>query len=396
MSDIKYASTKEEADDKYKENKKVDPFPDIPPALLSSGHIQAYIARTGLVYPYFPSTDPKKEKLTQASLTMTIGPEVMRWDDKENRQYDDSLKKGAEIILPPNSITFLRPAERVNLPDYIAARFNLRIVHVHRGLLLGTGPLLDPGFKGYPMIPVHNLTDNEYRVQVGDDFIGVEFTKIEIGDKGLEEINRSQDSPFKYIENMGKTLDFEFPRYIAKNVPQRKVKSSLSAVIDRANKVVVEVKDTVEKQIKLSNDAVHEQNKNSRDAVEKMESQGRKQIIIGAITLAALLISAYALTITSLDIIDRAGEKINTQNNNFVSSKEFQDKIEQLQEKLNALESAFRSQEKSSTSSDLSMKHNVEIDPLTINLKKSSEVFGENSDKEKKILSPSLNGKSEK
>ena len=338
MSDIKYASTKEEADDKYKDYKKVDPFPNIPPALLSSGHIQAYIARTGLVYPYRPSTDPKKEKLTQASLTMTIGSEVMSWDDKENRQYDNSLKVGDEIILPPNSITFLRPAERVNLPDYIAARFNLRIIHVHRGLLLGTGPLLDPGFKGYPMIPVHNLTDNEYRVQVGEDFIGVEFTKIEISDKGLEEINGSQDSPFAYIENMGKTLDFAFPLYIAKNVPQRKVKSSLSAVIDRANKVVVEVKDTVKKQINISNDAVNEQIKVSRDAVEKMESLGRKQIIIGMITLVGLLIAAYTLTITSLDIIDRAGEKINTQNNSFVSAKEFQDKIDQLQENLNALD----------------------------------------------------------
>ena len=64
------------------------------------------------------------------------------------------------------------------LPEYIAARFNLHIRHVHKGLLLGTGPLIDPGFSGRILIPLHNLTDNDYELSGGDGIIWVEFTKL--------------------------------------------------------------------------------------------------------------------------------------------------------------------------------------------------------------------------
>ena len=206
---IDFAPTEEDALSRYKKFKSVDPFLHILPALLSSAQIQAYIAKTGMIFPYFPSDDPKKEKVTSASLTMTIGPEVLYWDSEGKEQYKRDLQEDESIILRPNSMTFLRPAERFNIPDYIAVRFNLRRVHVHRGLLLGTGPLIDPGFKGYPMIPVHNLTENEYVVRVGDDFINVEFTKI-ICDINYRYNQQTEgfELPFEYKENRGKTFDF--------------------------------------------------------------------------------------------------------------------------------------------------------------------------------------------
>lgn len=232
---LDFATTEGEALKRYKKYKSVDPFPNILPALLSSFQIQAYITKTGMVFSYSPSDDPKQERVTSASLTMTIGPEVLFWDSEDKQHYRKNLKKEKTITLRPNSITFLRPTERFNLPDYIAARFNLRIVHVHRGLLLGTGPLIDPGYQGYPMIPVHNLTENEYVVRVGDDFINVEFTKV-ICDINYDYHQKTERPklPFVYKVNTGKTCDFDFTKYIDKNVPQRKVKSSLSSVLDKA------------------------------------------------------------------------------------------------------------------------------------------------------------------
>ena len=56
-------------------------------------------------------------------------------------------------------------------------RFNLRIQHVHRGLLLGTGPLVDPGFQGNLLIPVHNLTAEPYVLRADEGFIWMEFTR---------------------------------------------------------------------------------------------------------------------------------------------------------------------------------------------------------------------------
>jgi hypothetical protein len=48
---------------------------------------------------------------------------------------------------------------------------------VHRGLLLGTGPLVDPGFHGSLLVPLHNLTSDEYTIRGDEGLIWVEFTK---------------------------------------------------------------------------------------------------------------------------------------------------------------------------------------------------------------------------
>lgn len=53
----------------------------------------------------------------------------------------------------------------------------MQIKHVHRGLLLGTGPLVDPGYWGKLCIPLHNLTDEEYCIPADEGLIWIEFTK---------------------------------------------------------------------------------------------------------------------------------------------------------------------------------------------------------------------------
>ena len=57
-------------------------------------------------------------------------------------------------------------------------RFDLKIMNVHRGILLGTGPVVDPGFEGHLLIPLHNLTTNVYSFKEDETFVWVEFTKI--------------------------------------------------------------------------------------------------------------------------------------------------------------------------------------------------------------------------
>ncbi|MHC1744966.1 MAG: hypothetical protein AB9873_18335 [Syntrophobacteraceae bacterium] len=343
-----FASTEFEALSKYNAYKSSDPFPQIPPALLSSAQIQAYIAKAGMVFPYFPARNSKEEKITSATLTMTIGPEVLYWDSEGKQQYHKSLNKDEFITLRPNSITFLRPAERFNLPDYIAARFNLRIIHVHRGLLLGTGPLMDPGFKGYPMIPVHNLTDNEYIVRVGDEFINVEFTKINLQcNCEFLDKNNNKTTPFTYIPNMKKTCDFEFTDYVDKNVPQRKVKSSLSSAIDKANVAT----------------------KNAADTLEKITKIG---IIAGVIAVSALLYAGYQLTISATSIINDAREKLdrnmtatvilNDAKTRIEIEKEQTILIEQLKKKIDDLENHIKVIEKNeSIKNDGITKDNVQL-----------------------------------
>jgi hypothetical protein len=69
---------------------------------------------------------------------------------------------------------------RFRIPDYIALRFNLKIKHIYRGLLLGTGPLVDPGFVGHLSLPLHNLTRQSYQFRAGEDIAWFEFTKTSL------------------------------------------------------------------------------------------------------------------------------------------------------------------------------------------------------------------------
>jgi hypothetical protein len=67
------------------------------------------------------------------------------------------------------------------MPAYIGARFNLLIRDVYRGLLVGTGPLVDPGFNGKLSIPIHNFTTREYIIRAGEGLVYFEFTKLSWG-----------------------------------------------------------------------------------------------------------------------------------------------------------------------------------------------------------------------
>jgi hypothetical protein len=60
------------------------------------------------------------------------------------------------------------------------------------------------------MIPVHNLTENQYDVRVGDEFINVEFTKISDIHNTTQVDTLGEKYTFEYKKNRGKTFDFPF------------------------------------------------------------------------------------------------------------------------------------------------------------------------------------------
>lgn len=169
------ALSDEEAEARFREFKTVDPFPDVPPALLNSAHVGDYMRTVALVWPY----DLKRRKA--ASYAMRVGRNVAYYDPG-NPSADPyrELDEDEEFLLPPNSLIYVRTKERFQLPDYIAARFNLHIDLVHKGLLLGTGPVVDPGFIGHLVVPLHNLTRNTYVMRADQELIWAEFTKTSL------------------------------------------------------------------------------------------------------------------------------------------------------------------------------------------------------------------------
>lgn len=191
-SDKTYASSFGEAENFYKVWKSRDPYPDVPSALLNSADIKDYVRVTGMIYPFH------EEDVIGATYSVrlkglcvhfvedqegNIAPNVfcVGEDDLdlpnslENEQQYEAVDK---LVLEPNSITYVTLEPVFQVPDYLAFRFNLKIPHVYKGILLGTGPIIDPGFQGRLSLPLHNLTSNKYVLNLNDEVISLEVTKM--------------------------------------------------------------------------------------------------------------------------------------------------------------------------------------------------------------------------
>lgn len=167
---MEFAVDEVEAEARATQFLNLDPFPSIVPALLSSAEIEDYARITAMIHPF------AKKDLKSASYSISAIKRQIIWDENDKYKVTE-LNGEKDYEFPANSISFIQLQHKLRLPHYIAARFNLTITHVHRGLLLGTGPLIDPGFAGQLLIPIHNLTSAPYRLKADEPLIWLEFTK---------------------------------------------------------------------------------------------------------------------------------------------------------------------------------------------------------------------------
>ena len=159
-------------EDRYTKCKRNDPFPEIGDALLNSVDIVKYCMTTGMISPFDIT------KVKGVTYTCHFSGTYFYWEGRSNNLKKKRGYQAKELILRPNSITYLEIEETLRIPDYLIIRYNLQVSHVYKGLLLGTGPIVDPGFVGKLFIPLHNLTSNTYCIQKGAPLITLEFTKV--------------------------------------------------------------------------------------------------------------------------------------------------------------------------------------------------------------------------
>jgi deoxycytidine triphosphate deaminase len=218
-----------EAHDKYEKTKLSDPYPDIGPALLCAFDIVKYVTATGMISPFHDNP----QQIKQAAYAVKMLGKCIYWDD-DGKKQEFEIKEKDEFTLKRNSIAFVSLEPRFRIPYYMALRFNLQIAHIHRGILLGTGPLIDPGFDGKLAIPLHNLTMNDYVIRGGDDLIWIEFTKINIGKNLLDDKKLAEYVEFKPEKNISDINDYLHKAYYG-----HPIQSSLAEIrrfADQANK----------------------------------------------------------------------------------------------------------------------------------------------------------------
>lgn len=223
------AKDDDDARARYDKHKSLDPFPEIEPALLNSADLSDYVAATGMIFPFYP-TD---KNLKPASYRVSLLGTCIFWD-AAGEEHEINLEPGQPFVLEANSIAFVSLEPRFRIPDYIALRFNLQITHIHRGLLLGTGPLVDPGYDGKLLIPLHNLTTNDYHFRGGDPLIWMEFTKVSSHENWGPAITGASGTRkglyFPFFKKDGKPLT-DVRGFLKKAEPERPIRSSIPAAI---------------------------------------------------------------------------------------------------------------------------------------------------------------------
>lgn len=220
----------EEAEERYERWRQKDPFPRVDTSILTSAQFCEYIAKTGMVYPF----KPDKDNIQIATYDVALRGKYIDWTKKEGNQTG-KIEKGDKFTLENNSICFVTLEPYFRIPEYIVLRFNLRISNVYKGLLLGTGPIVDPGFEGRLSIPLHNLTNNDYVFTGGKTIISFEFEKINYHpyvDRGNEEVKSKLHVPF--FEDRSNAGEQEVGDYLEKAAPNEQVKSSIPAETERA------------------------------------------------------------------------------------------------------------------------------------------------------------------
>ena len=250
---VRYAEDAEEASARYAIYKTKDPLPKIQPSLLNSIDLACYVAATGLIVPF------RESKRKSASYGVPLKGEVIYWDgngqechfyfgDREkDKKAAGSLPIKSKFILEKNSIAFVTLEPYFRVPNYIALRYDFTIREIYRGLLLGTGPLVDPGFQGRLSIPIHNLTNNDYVFQFDPDDEGIwfELTKMTIDKEWITGDTREgaisvEYAPFPERKNESRKNVSDYIEHALEGQAAQKVESSIPPAIREVQKQAVE------------------------------------------------------------------------------------------------------------------------------------------------------------
>ena len=235
--------------------------------VLLSDRIQFYVDRVGLITPF------EKESLGPASYDLRLG--TLSWDSSHSKESGlplRTLKPGEVLIIPPNSITFVSTLEALNLPFYLTGRFNLRLRLLHEGLLVGTGPQIDPGFSGQLSCPLHNISNDKIALVCGARFAVIEFSKTTPFAQSSQWFAKDtidsvrEDGEAEKLFGLDRKPCLTFPRRalnrkpIEKYLPHGKTVSSsvdgLAAEIKRQELKRSEHESTVKEKIKEHTDSV--------------------------------------------------------------------------------------------------------------------------------------------
>ncbi|VIO69338.1 Deoxycytidine triphosphate deaminase [Bradyrhizobium ivorense] len=174
----------------------VDPIQGSPGILLSD-QITYFAQNHHMIEPF------KKELLKPAGYELTVGEEYFM-----SGRY---LPLESHITIQPFEVAVIKTGERVRLPRFMIARWNIRVKHAYAGLLWVGGPQVDPGYAGYLFCPIYNLSDKPVTLYKGQELALMDFSRTTHFDPGKpkDELVRYPQPPKRVILEEFEIIDFQ-------------------------------------------------------------------------------------------------------------------------------------------------------------------------------------------
>ena len=111
------------------------------------------------------------EALHPASYNFRLGDEAIT---SSQREKVDPSRRGL-LIISAGDFALVKTFERVTLSPRFAGHIGLRSHYAKRGLDILAGPQIDPGFDGYLVVGLTNLSPRDITIGFKSEFCTVEF-----------------------------------------------------------------------------------------------------------------------------------------------------------------------------------------------------------------------------
>ncbi|HVN66069.1 MAG TPA: dCTP deaminase [Methanomicrobiales archaeon] len=150
-----------------------------------------------------------KEFLNPASYDARAGKQIFK--TRPGRGLTDISEKGVAII-EIGEFAIISTHESFELPKNIAGKIGLRSHYARKGIIILSGPQVDPGFKGILTVGIYNVGPKDVAIPYLEPFCTIEFYKLTVpATKGYTgEYQNQIKIPSKdieyFVEGKGATL----------------------------------------------------------------------------------------------------------------------------------------------------------------------------------------------
>lgn len=135
--------------------------------ILSDVDIQAALASGEIIITPFST------KLEPASYDLRVGDKAVT-----KTVVHTDVAKELHLVIPRGEMAVVYPMERIQIGRNHCARIGLTSRLARQGLLLLSGPQIDPGFRGYLAVTVFNLGWRDIILVHSEPFTTIEFERL--------------------------------------------------------------------------------------------------------------------------------------------------------------------------------------------------------------------------